>query len=77
MSVGRAVDEPADLGANAIGIVIPGEKIRTGQFIAMSEVPGNGVGSAARQLPESRGIEVSPMRERGELAANGVPVRLA
>ena len=34
----RAVDQPADLRANAIGVVIPGEEIRARQFIAMREV---------------------------------------
>ena len=73
----RAVDEPADLGANAIGIVIPGEEIRAGQFIAMSEVPGDGVGGAPGQLAEGRGVEIRPVGERGELAADGVPIRMA
>jgi len=51
-----AIDEPGDLGANAIGIVVPGEEICAGQVVAMSEMLGDGVGGAPGQLTKSRGV---------------------
>ena len=45
---GRAVDEPGKLRAQAIGVVIPREKVRTGQFVPVCEVPGGRFGRTPR-----------------------------
>ncbi len=71
----RAVDEPADFGANSIGVVVPGKEIGAGQFIPMRKVARHGFGRAAGKLAKRRGVEIGPMGESRKLTPDCVPVR--
>ena len=65
MSFGRAIDQPADLRAHPVHVVVPRQEIPACQFIAMSEMLGDGFGGAARQLAEGCGVEVGPIASAG------------
>src|SRR5690242_1613187 len=68
------MDQPGDALAQAVHVVVPIQKIRTGHLIPMSVVLQQGLIPAAGKVPVCGGVEIRPVLESGELAADLFPI---
>src|SRR5579862_5053070 len=73
--VGRvAMHEARAELANAVAFVEPVHEIGAGQAVAAFVMLRRGFHRATRDLAEGRGIEKSPLGERGKFRAHGLPI---